>query len=308
MDNAFFKNFYDENGYVIAKSLIQEELIDKVLTDLEKCKQGSRIYFTQSTHSWVRFSNLTEEGFLAESIQTPTKQISAGPLRKSVENLIVSKSLSEKLSLLSGGFDKFVVWQNMLFDKSTGTVDHSDTWYLDTMPEGLMIAVWIALEDIHEDAGRFFVIPKSNKLKLEQNSSEKISDHYEYAKFIDDYVNSKKLFRYAPPLKKGDVLFWHPNTIHGSFSQVSSSKSRKSITCHYHPLGIGRKNQNSVSDIKKILKKLKPTENNSIFLDNVDPSEFSFFWMNLFKFYVKKYIFRRKKRESSIMDRKIVLK
>ena len=308
MNNTGFKKFYDDNGYVISKSLIQKELIDKVLSDLEKCKRGSRRYFTQSTHSWVRFSNLTEEGFLKESIQTPTKQISAGPLRKSVENLIISKSLSEKLSLLSGGFDKFIIWQNMLFDKSTGTVDHADTWYLDTLPEGLMIAVWIALEDIHEDAGRFFVIPKSNKLKLRQNSSETISDHYEYAKFIDDYVNSKDLIRYAPPLKKGDVLFWHPNTIHGSFSQVSASKSRKSITCHYHPLGIGRKNQNSVSDIKKILKNLKPTNNNSIFLDNVDPSEFSFFWMNLFKFYVKKYIFRRKKRESSIMDRKIVLK
>ena len=308
MDDSGFKKFYDKNGYVIAKSLIQKELIDKVLFDLEQSKRGSRRYFTQSTHSWERFSNLTEEGFLVESIQTPTKQFSAGPLRKSVEKLIVSKSLSEKLSLLSGGFDKFVVWQNMLFDKSTGTVDHADTWYLDTMPKGLMIAAWIALEDIHEDSGRFFVIPKSNKLKLEQNSKENMSDHYEYAKFIDNYVNSKKLIRYAPPLKKGDVLFWHPNTIHGSFSQVTSSKSRKSITCHYHPVGIGRKNQDSVSDIKKILKNLKPTENESIFLDNVDPSEFSFFWINLAKFYLKKYIFRRKKRESILMNRNRVLK
>ena len=225
MDNPSFKKFYDENGYVIAKSLIKKELIDKVLNDLEYCKHGSRRYFTQSTHSWVRFSNLTDEGFLAESMQTPTKQISAGPLRKSVKNLLVSESLSEKLSLLSGGFDKFVIWQNMLFDKSTGTVDHADTWYLDTSPKGLMIAAWIALEDIHEDAGRFFVIPKSNKLKLKQNSSENITDHYEYANFIDDYVKSKNLIRYAPPLKKGDVLFWHPNTIHGSFNQLSSSKS-----------------------------------------------------------------------------------
>ena len=308
MDNTSFKNFYDENGYVIAKSLINKEIIDKVLIDLEKCKRGSRRYFSQSTHTWVKFSDLTEEGFLAESIQTPTKQISAGPLRKSVENLIVSKSISEKLAIVSGGFDKFVIWQNMLFDKSTGTVDHADTWYLDTMPKGLMVAAWIALEDIHEDAGRFFVIPKSNKLELEQNSSENISDHYAYAKFIDNYVNTKGLKRYAPPLKKGDVLFWHPNTIHGSFNQVSSSKSRKSITCHYHPLGIGRKNQNSVSDIKRILKNLKPTENKSIFLDNVDPSEYIFFWNSLLNFYLNKYILRKKNLESFLMNRKRVLK
>ena len=79
MDNSSFKNFYDDNGYVIAKSLINKELIDKVLTDLEQCKLGSRRYFSQSTHTWVKFSNVTKEGFLAESIQTPTKQISTGP-------------------------------------------------------------------------------------------------------------------------------------------------------------------------------------------------------------------------------------
>ena len=308
MDNTNFKDFYDSNGYVIAKSLIKKELIDKVLIDLEHCKHGSKRYFTQSTHSWVKFSNLTEEGFLAESIQTPTKQISTGPLRKSVENLIVSKPISEKLAIISGGFDKFIIWQNMLFDKSTGTVDHADTWYLDTIPKGLMVAAWIALEDIHEDAGRFFVIPKSNKLELEQNSAENLPDHYEYAKFIDNYVNTNGLTRYAPTLKKGDVLFWHPNTIHGSFNQVSSSKSRKSITCHYHPLGVGRKNQHSVSDIKRILKNLKPTKNDSIFLDNIDPSEFTFYWISKLNFYLDKYILRKKNLESFLMNRKSVLK
>ena len=55
-------------------------------------------------------------------------------------------------------------------------------------------------------------------MELEQNSAENLPDHYEYAKFIDNYVNTKGLTRYAPTLKKGDVLFWHPNTIHGSFN------------------------------------------------------------------------------------------
>ena len=34
MDNTSFKNFYDENGYVIAKSLINKEIIE-VLIDLK---------------------------------------------------------------------------------------------------------------------------------------------------------------------------------------------------------------------------------------------------------------------------------
>ena len=55
MDNTSFKNFYDENGYVIAKSLINKEIIDKVLIDLEQCKRGSRRYFSQSTHHTHKF-------------------------------------------------------------------------------------------------------------------------------------------------------------------------------------------------------------------------------------------------------------
>ncbi len=219
-------------------------------------------------------------------------------MQNSVKKIIISDSISEKLSILTGGFDKFVVWQNMLFDKSTGTVDHADTWYLDTNPKGLIFASWIALEDIHKDAGRFFVIPKSNKFKLKQNSYETIPNHYEYANFINEYVKINKLKRFARSLKKGDVLFWHPNTIHGSFSQVNSRKSRKSITCHYHPLGIGRKNQKSFADLSRMLKKLKPTENESIFLDNDDPNEFNFFWLSLLRFYVKKYIFFKKQKDN----------
>ena len=53
----------------------------------------------------------------------------------------------------------------------------------------------------------------------------------------------------------------------------------------------------------RMLKKLKSTENKSIFLDNDDPSEFNFFWISLFKFYLKKYIFLRKQKSNQLMNR-----
>ena len=60
MNDKNLKKFFDENGYVVIKSLINKKIIDEVLNDLEKCKRGNRRYFTQSTHSWVKFSNLTK--------------------------------------------------------------------------------------------------------------------------------------------------------------------------------------------------------------------------------------------------------
>ena len=49
------------------------------------------------------------------------------------------------------------MWQNMFFDKSTGTIDHIDTWYLDSDPMGYLFGAWIALEDIDGKGGVFHV-------------------------------------------------------------------------------------------------------------------------------------------------------
>jgi len=302
-DGYSIKKSFDENGFVVVSGLIKENLIDKAVSDLDERKNTNHRYFTQSTHTFVKFSELTDEGYLEESIQSPHKQFSAGPLRDSVKNIISDLAISDCLKSLSGGFESFVVWQSMLFDKSVGTVEHADTWYLDTNPKGLMIAVWIALEDIHEDAGRFFVVPKSNRFILGQNSTEAVPNHHDYAHFIKDYVDSNNLLRFAPALKKGDALFWHPNTIHGSFSQRDNTKSRKSITCHYHPVGIGRKHMRSKEDICRINRRLLSTSNKNIYLDNSDPSVLSFYWTSLFKFYLKRLLNPGKSQEVCLMNR-----
>ena len=42
------------------------------------------------------------------------------------------------------------MWQNMLFDKSTRTIDHVDSYYLDKNPSCYLIAAWFDLEDIND--------------------------------------------------------------------------------------------------------------------------------------------------------------
>jgi phytanoyl-CoA dioxygenase PhyH len=56
-----------------------------------------------------------------------------------------------------------------LFDANTATPAHQDWWYLDSIPNGHLLAAWIALEDIEEDAGRFYVIPQTHKTVLHES-------------------------------------------------------------------------------------------------------------------------------------------
>src|SRR5690606_27152149 len=46
----------------------------------------------------------------------------------------------------------------------------------------------------------------------------------------------RKLVCEAPALKKGDVLFWHGKTIHGSLATTQPEYSRQSFTAHYMPV------------------------------------------------------------------------
>ena len=283
---------FNEEGFIVMRNLIKEEYIFNVLESLEAFKKGNTYYYTQSNHSWVKSNQITKDGYLIDSIQSPTKQKNCGGLKFAIEEIISCTAISEILKEINGN-KKFINWQNMLFDKSTGTLDHADTWYLDTKPRGEMIAAWIALEDIQEPAGRFYIYPRSNKLEISENISHKIKDHYSYAKFMEEFILHNNLKLYAPEMKRGDVLFWHPFTIHGSLSQKESKYSRKSITAHYHPVGFARTGTaEKQTQINRYIKKMRPSSNPSIFFDNSDPSDFEFTTISFTKWLIKK-IFRK---------------
>ena len=75
----------------------------------------------------------------------------------------------------------------MYFDKNAGTPPHQDGYYLDTLPVGNLTAAWIALEDIDERAGRFYVVPNSQSINFDLTEEEiKTSDLYE--KKVKNYL------------------------------------------------------------------------------------------------------------------------
>ena len=302
------KNVFNNNGFIVIKNLIKEKYISQLINSLEIFKKRNSYYFTQNNHNWVKSGEITKEGYLINSIQSPTKQKNCGPLKFHIEEILASTEISEMLQEINGS-EIFVNWQNMLFDKSTGTTEHADTWYLDTKPRGQMLAAWIALEDINELAGRFFVYPKSHKLNIPENINQKIKSNFEYVNFINKFIINNKLQRYAPAMKKGDVLFWHPFTIHGSLSQKDSKYSRKSLTAHYHPIGSGRiTTAESQKEINRYIRKLRKSNNRCIFFDNCDPSDFQFTTVSYTKWLIKKLLRKKFISKSSLMNREEIFK
>ena len=94
-----------------------------------------------------------------------------------------------------------------------------------------LLGAWIALEDIDERAGRFYVMPGTHRVRLDEPNLKHSDWLVRMRQFMDEHPDQVK----APALKKGDVLFWNSRTIHGALETQDQRFSRKSLTAHFMP-------------------------------------------------------------------------
>lgn len=70
---------------------------------------------------------------------------------KSVKNAFVNNKLLSVLESIMG--KRVIPFHTINFFKGSEQDAHSDAFHMSTFPEGNLIAVWVALEDIREDQG-----------------------------------------------------------------------------------------------------------------------------------------------------------
>lgn len=249
IDNATeIKEYYKSQGYVVVENLLSHAKIDDFIEQYEKVKCNKLfLYRSQSTHIPSR-PKITPEGFMEESMSDPINLKLFPKFSGATLRCLIDDNISTVLNILSGA-SSHTIWQTMFFDKSTGTIEHQDHYYLDTNPPGHLIGAWYALENINEEAGCFFVLPGSHQGKIidrEKITTKKtgiegyFSDYEQMRKKIMNLIQENKYEYKIFPLNKGDVLFWHPNTIHGAYKNQNPQFSRKSFTAHYYPSHLER--------------------------------------------------------------------
>jgi phytanoyl-CoA hydroxylase len=80
-----------------------------------------------------------------------------GDFSDSILSLLAESNIQEALKDISD-LEPYSLVQTMFFDHSI-TGPHQDWIYLDSRPNGKMIAAWVALEDIPPEGIRFYVYP-----------------------------------------------------------------------------------------------------------------------------------------------------
>lgn len=138
-------------------------------------------------------------------------------------------------------------FQAMNFTLGSEQRAHSDSIHMMTEPPGYLIATWIALEDCSEENGPLFYYPGSHRLPFVTTEDydsgntyftigEHSNRHYEdkIAEIIAKNSLQKQLFL----ARRGDVLIWHSNLLHGGSPITRPGATRKSMVCHYFAEGV----------------------------------------------------------------------
>jgi ectoine hydroxylase-related dioxygenase (phytanoyl-CoA dioxygenase family) len=158
-----------------------------------------------------------------------------------IREITWEKRLTELLGFI---LDKEVVpFQTINFTYGSNQRAHSDSIHMTTYPLGYLIAVWIALEDTHPDNGPLFYYPGSHRLPYLLNSDFNEGetalqlgkkDYVDYEDRIAEQIRERSLQPEVFLAKKGDLLIWHANLIHGGMPVQNPALTRKSMVIHYY--------------------------------------------------------------------------
>lgn len=236
-DEHSIEEYYNENGYVVVRGLIPEELCVAVKKEFdEEVKNFDGYLYRQATANPERHE-FNQDGYMMNSILNIQDLNSRRfPKFKAASlDVLCHRAISGFLPAIVGARGKLV--QSMFFEGNSETWAHQDTYYLDAETLGKMTGAWIAVEDIRPEAGRFFVYPGSHKIDIRKNGGDfNIAfNHDKYKKLVIDIIKNEGLTLHAPALRRGDVLFWSSKTIHGSLATTARLCSRSSLTAHYIP-------------------------------------------------------------------------
>lgn len=231
------RDYYDDQSYVVFRGLVPEDTCDAArATFAEDVKPYPGFLYRQATARAQRHV-FTAAGHMLNSlinIQDNRRPRLLG-FREAVMAALTHERLTQAADALLG--ERGTIVQTMYFEGNPVTWAHQDSYYLDAETPGRMTAAWVALEDIHPGAGRFFVYPKSHEVKDAPSDGpmDVAYNHDRYKAWVLALIEANSLECRAPAIAKGNVLFWNSRTIHGSLETTEAQASRNSLTAHIIP-------------------------------------------------------------------------
>jgi hypothetical protein len=206
--------FYRENGYLIMRGAVPDALIERI-------KAEARPLFRPQVVDGARSGYRVQDAW-KESV--------------AVRELAGIPVILDKLRFLYGR-EPFP-FQTLNFLHGSQQRTHSDTIHFSCRPARFMCGVWAALEDVTADNGPLFYYPGSHLLPeynyYDMGMTARGGDYKAYEDFLERLVAARSLQRESLRAKKGDILIWASNLMHGGEKILAPDSTRWSQVTHYY--------------------------------------------------------------------------
>jgi hypothetical protein len=229
---AEFCRKWEADGYIVAEGLIEPDFLDWVWSSYEEALASQVLEAPKEPHF--------EGDIVPGRVLNPHFRVPA------INELMEHPRLVHLVELLLGA--KSIPFQSISGHKASQQAAHSDSIHMTTYPQGFLVALWIAFEDIDPDSGPLVYYPGSHRLPYLYSKDVGIDLRPDrtpdYSQFDERYTpavrRSVEEGGFAPAYfdaKKGDVLFWHANLTHGGSPRRNFTQSRKAFVFHYFAEG-----------------------------------------------------------------------
>jgi hypothetical protein len=224
---ASYARRWVRDGFVVVESFFEHGPLDRAWAAYERA---------------VAAGAVTPEAAATEADPYPGRTLNPHFGVPEVDALLRDPGLVELVGMLLGA--QALPFQTIIGHKGSEQRPHSDAIHMTTYPLGYLAAAWLAFEDIAPESGPVVYYPGSHRLPYVFADDVGISAadfgdrgylpyHERYEPRIAALIEEAGLQpAYFTP-RKGDVLVWHANMIHGGSPRAHSAYSRRALVCHY---------------------------------------------------------------------------
>ncbi len=206
----------DRDGFLVIEAVAPDETLDAIVAELDGLygkpprEEGGVRYFHKRIQDAWKISENVKALALAPTVLTL------------LEELYGRKPLP---------------FQTLNFLRGSQQAPHSDAIHFNTIPEGFMCGVWVALEDMDMDNGPLVYYPGSHKLPYARpadfGAEAKWANYPNYEDYVADVIERDGLAPAYGTIKKGQAIVWAANLIHGGATQNDPTRTRLSQVTHY---------------------------------------------------------------------------
>ena len=224
-----------EEGYAVIPNAVDAGVCEEALRQVDRLKEA---------HADIVKKNADEFGHLYRVVNLHLAL--DGLKRAFAENQrgleVCDRFFEESTSL----------YTSLYYERGSEQDFHRDTPYFSTKPAGKYLGVWLALDDVDDENGPLRVTPGSHMLPpidVEKMAREIFPDPANipsismegwnaYQEAVQQQVRAQGLSQKNVHVKRGDVIIWHPEMLHGGAPHINKKRSRRSLVMHVTPVGV----------------------------------------------------------------------